>query len=56
MNYIIIITKKGKIKKVWTKEIRPMGRGAKGIKGIELDEGDEVVGIVGVEEKEKELL
>ena len=43
--YIVILTKKGKIKKVCLKEIRAMGREAKGITGIKLDKGDEVVAV-----------
>lgn len=51
MKVIVFVTKKGKMKKVDLKEVRIMGRGAKGITGIELEEGDEVVSIAIFEEE-----
>jgi len=48
---LVIVTKKGIIKKIDLKEIRVMGRGAKGIRAIRLEENDEVVAIEVVEEK-----
>lgn len=51
MKILIIITKKGRIKKIALREIRIMGRGAKGVRAITLNEGDEVVGIEVIEEK-----
>ncbi len=53
MQYVVIVTKKGKIKRFYLENIRPMGREAKGIRGITLDDGDEVASmqIVNVEKE-----
>jgi len=42
---ILLITKKGYSIRFSEKEIRPMGRVARGVKGIRLKKGDEVVGM-----------
>ena len=43
--YIVIITKKGIVKRYPVTDIRPSGRGAQGVKGVTLTEGDEVAGM-----------
>ncbi len=45
---IIIITKKGKIKRIDEKLIRIKGRTSRGIVGISLEREDEVAGIVSI--------
>jgi len=40
---IIVVTKKGQTLRFKEKEIRPMGRQARGVKGIRLRKGDEVI-------------
>ncbi len=55
---IMLFSKKGKAITFASKEVRPMGRSAKGVKGIELDKDDEVVSadLFGEEDWEKELV
>lgn len=45
MKFVIIITRKGLIKRYPVADIRPSGRGAQGVKGVTLTEGDEVAGM-----------
>ncbi len=48
MEYLVIITKKGTIKKMEASEVRSMSRTARGVRGITLNDGDEVVSMVSV--------
>ncbi|HVP39144.1 MAG TPA: DNA gyrase subunit A [Candidatus Saccharimonadales bacterium] len=45
---LILAKRQGKAIRFAEKEVRPMGRTARGVKGVELEEGDAVVGMVAV--------
>ena len=42
---IVLVTKKGMCTTFGEKNVRPMGRNARGVKGMKLNEGDEVIGM-----------
>ncbi|MBS3119428.1 DNA gyrase subunit A, partial [Candidatus Woesearchaeota archaeon] len=52
---VIIATALGKAVRFHEKDVRPMGRAAKGVRGITLQPGDEVIGMV-VADESKSLL
>ncbi|CAF0695915.1 DNA gyrase subunit A [Candidatus Methylacidithermus pantelleriae] len=43
---VVLVTRQGMSIRFSEKEVRPMGRQARGVRGIELEEGDEVVSVV----------
>jgi len=53
---IILATKKGMAIRFKEKDLRPMGRVAKGVRGIRLSKDDEVVGMVATGDAKKTLL
>lgn len=50
---VLIVTREGKVIRFLEKEVRPMGRGARGVRGIKIGKTDEVISMAVIRKDEK---